>query len=94
MLYYKSMKKTTHALERFFKDKDGKVVIGQTPNAPILVWAVLLVANLFIHNSHIGTLQNVFLFVWAYLELTDGVNYFRKALGAVIALGIIVGILI
>ena len=88
------MKKTTHALERFFKDKDGKVVIGQTPNAPILIWAVLLVANLFIHNPHISTLQNVFLFVWAYLELTEGVNSFRKTLGAVIALGVIVGILI
>ena len=84
------MKKITHTLERFFKDKDGKVVIGQTPNAPILIWAVLLVVNLFLHNPHVGIVQNLFLFAWAYLELTEGVNYFRKTLGAVVLVGIVV----
>lgn len=75
-------------MDRFFKDKDGNVVLGQPPNAPILLWAVLLVANLFLHNSHVAMVQSAFLFTWAYLEFTQGVNYFRKMLGAVVLIGV------
>lgn len=77
--------------ERFFQDKHGKLVIGQSPNAPILAWAILVVANLFLHNPHVAILQNTVLFAWAYLELTEGVNYFRKLLGAVVLIGVTVG---
>lgn len=85
------MKKTATIIERFFKDKDGRWVVGQFPNALISIWAVLLVTNLFMHNPHVSSLQSAVLFAWAYLELTQGVNYFRKTLGAAVLLVVVIG---
>lgn len=78
-------------VEAFFKDKNGKVVIGQFPSVLISLWVVLLVLNLFMHNKNVDDLQAAVLFAWAYLELTQGVNYFRKTLGAVVLVVVIVG---
>lgn len=78
-------------LDRCFKDSDGRVVIGQTPNAPIIVWLV----SRFLVWPLSGGAEQVFrylafgaLFTWGWLELSSGVNYFRRALGllAMIAL--------
>lgn len=75
-------------LTNFFKDKNGKVVLGQTPNAPLVGWFVFLVLA---HVIPTGRWQQVagyvsfgFIFTWAWLELTQGVNYFRRLLGAVV----------
>lgn len=86
------MKKNATFVQRFFQDKHGNVVIGQAPNVPIIAWAVLMVENLFMHNPHISMLASTVLFAWAYLEITEGVNNFRKTLGAVVLVGVVVGI--
>ena len=74
-------------VRKVFKDKNGKIVLGQKPNLPIIVWFTALLLTK-ITNS---TLQDLFaimsfgaLFTWAWLELFQGVNYFRRVLGLLV----------
>lgn len=71
-------------LRSFFEDDEGKVVIGQFPNWPLvgagLMWGL--------EKTGVGGFGwwgwgfRAVLFYWAYLELTEGVNGWRKLLGA------------
>lgn len=70
------------------KDKDGKVVLFQRPNASIVIWFLCTIANKFIAE---GTLHQTIeivglaaLLVWCWLEIAFGTNYFRRALGATV----------
>ncbi len=73
-----------------FKTKEGKIIIGQFPNFPIITSILLLItsrSNLF--PEYIGGLEllaYIFLFIWAYLEVKDGVNLFRRILGIVVGI--------
>lgn len=76
-----------------FITKDGKVVIGQFPNIPIIIWLISLIINYLVSNdkislviSIVGTLSLVY---WALLEITKGLNGFRRLLGLVILLYVI-----
>ena len=84
-------------LQRFFKDKDGHVVIAQLPNLPLGGWIVFKLLSLLTAQNHLkkglAQVSLVFLFTWAYLEITEGVNYFRRLLGLSIMLVIIISIL-
>ncbi len=86
------MKRIQSAAEKFCKDSDGKWVIAQFPNLLLGAWLLLLVVNLFLHDSQIKVLQSTVLFCWAYLELTQGDSYFRQTLGAMVLIGVIIGI--
>lgn len=62
-------------------------MVGQYPNAPL--WAMIAgaIASLIFSEGSTAhdaaqTLLYMALTVWAYLELTDGVNGFRRLLGA------------
>lgn len=74
--------------QRLFCDANGNVVLVQFPNVPLLLWIGLSLLRIYsfpvIIDVGIGLLANSFLFVWAYLEITSGVNYFRRILGAII----------
>lgn len=75
----------------FWRDKHGKVVLGQLPNVPLVGWLVFLfAAKIWPHLGVLAFLSTAFLFVWAYLELTSGVTYARRTLGAFVLLYIIV----
>lgn len=78
---------------RTFRDSDGNIVIAQKPNLPILVClaATLLAFLLTSGNIHRGldTLAFGSLFAWAWQELFQGVNYFRRSLGLIVLLGAI-----
>ncbi|NCU30791.1 hypothetical protein EOL73_03560 [Candidatus Saccharibacteria bacterium] len=78
------------AVKKFFKDKHGKWVIAQFPNFLMFAWLTLLLINFFAHDQNISVLQNAVLFTWAYLELTEGSSYFRKTLGAIVLIGLVV----
>ena len=74
----------------FFKDSKGQIVIFQTPNLPLICWLLLTLFNLLwsnnqpkIHNFF-NLLSFGFIFTWSWLEITSGVNYFRKALGLLV----------
>lgn len=82
------MADTQSFFEKIIKDKQGKVVLWQSPNLPLTVWIVaLLLGKLFAQ----GTIHNLFsllsfgaLFTWAWLELFMGTSWFRRGLGFLI----------
>jgi hypothetical protein len=60
------------------------VTVAQAPNPPLIVAGVGAVASRMTSGPAArasGILSNLGLLVWAYLEITDGVNLFRRALG-------------
>ncbi|MBX9254554.1 hypothetical protein H1Q63_11455 [Desmonostoc muscorum CCALA 125] len=80
-------------IDKTFRDSDGKIVIAQMPNLPLIVWIVTSLLALIFTSGKINTvleiLANGSLFTWAWLELFQGVNYFRRALGLVVFIVII-----
>lgn len=76
-----------------FNDKDGKIVIFQFPNIPLIAWLISLVMVYLIPESLIrsgvSNVGNLFLFTWSYLEITQGASRFRSALGFVVMVAII-----
>jgi hypothetical protein len=81
-------------IDRFWKDKKGRVVIWQTPNVPLIGWfACLLVSRIIgggTFSSGMSYVSTAFLFTWAYLEIVSGDSYFRRLLGAFILADVIV----
>lgn len=79
--------------DQTFRDSEGNIVIAQPPNLPLLVGITATVLKLIVKsgNIHIGLDAIAFgcLFTWAWLELFEGVNYFRRALGSLVLLGLI-----
>lgn len=75
-------------LDRTFRDSEGNIVLGQPPNLPILVWVGASLLQLVVTSGkiHIGLDLIAFgsLFTWAWEELFQGVNYFRRALGLIV----------
>jgi len=76
-------------VDKIFKDNDGKTVLSQTPNLPLITFGI----SLLLSKVTGGTAQQLFdvlafgsLFVFAWLELFNGVNYFRRALGLTVIL--------
>ncbi|MBW4614692.1 MAG: hypothetical protein KME21_15725 [Desmonostoc vinosum HA7617-LM4] len=80
-------------IDKTFRDSEGKIVIAQMPNPPLIVWVVTSLLGLIFTSGNINivldVLSNGSLFTWAWLELFEGVNYFRRALGLAVFIGII-----
>jgi hypothetical protein len=81
-------------LDQVFRDTSGKVVLIQPPNLLIVVWlgSTLLPMIFAVGRIGIGLDAVAFgcLFAWAWEELFQGVNYFRKGLGLLVLVGTIV----
>jgi hypothetical protein len=79
--------------DKIFRDSDGKIVLAQMPNLPLIVWITAsllkLVFTTGVVNTGLEALAFGSLFTWAWLELFQGVNYFRRALG----LGVLIGVM-
>ncbi len=79
--------------DRIFRDSNGEVIIAQMPNLPILVWfGATLLKLIFTSGSIYLSLDSLAfgsLFTWAWQELFEGVNYFRRGLGLVVLIGAI-----
>ena len=71
-----------------FKTRDGRVVLGQKPNLPLVVWFVAFILRLVFPDGAFGlgmyVISFVAIFIWAWLELFMGVNIFRRILGFVV----------
>lgn len=87
------MHKLFNLVKSFFKDKNGEWAVIAFPNGLLLSWIVLVVLGMFVHDSelkdNLGRLSGAVIFAWAYLEITRGESYFRRALGAGVLLGLI-----
>ncbi|MBD6617861.1 hypothetical protein FNW02_19020 [Komarekiella sp. 'clone 1'] len=72
-------------VDKTFRDSNGNIVLAQKPNLPLIVWIVTSLLTLVFPTGTINivldVLANGSLFTWAWLELFQGVNYFRRALG-------------
>lgn len=65
-----------------------RFVVAQFPNAPLIValLASLLTGPLIGRaEATADAVHRLALFAWAYLELADGANWFRRLLGAAVA---------
>jgi hypothetical protein len=70
--------------DKTWKDRRGKVMMWQTPNAWLISWAGFTVVSLFFN----GRVADVFswaasaaLIIWSLLEISSGINYYRRLLG-------------
>ncbi len=81
-------------IDKIFRDREGKVVLAQMPNLPLIVWIAASLLRLIFTTGKvsIGLEAIAFgsLFTWAWEELFQGVNYFRRALGLLVLIGQIV----
>ncbi|HET6924329.1 MAG TPA: hypothetical protein VFH39_00680 [Candidatus Saccharimonadales bacterium] len=87
------VRKTT--FDKWFKDKQGRLAIGQKPNLPIIVWAIAeLLAWPFSGRAEHFFAMLAFgaLFTWAWLEIRWGINRFRRLLGAAVMIYLLVSI--
>ena len=80
----------------FRNRQTGEITIGQAPNAPLIIWFVATLINaIFDPHGAIGTALSIVgtgaLIVWAGDELLRGVNPFRRALGAVVLVAVVIG---
>ncbi|MCA9387109.1 hypothetical protein KC669_03685 [Candidatus Dojkabacteria bacterium] len=83
--------------DKCFRDSEGKIVLIQIPNLPLLLGILFLVLD-FVFLDSVDSfmfyqLGKVFLFVWAYIEASEGINYFRKFIGLVAMLFLILSYL-
>lgn len=71
--------------DKFWNDKHGRFVVWQRPNALLWIWiiataiSIIMSANLL--ERILTSLGEIAIFIWALLELSRGVNYFRRMLG-------------
>jgi multisubunit Na+/H+ antiporter MnhE subunit len=85
------------AVQWWFRSRvDGRIVIGQPPNAALGVWIAAVVWRLVADPS--GSARSVLdgiaigaLLVWAMDEVLRGVNPWRRLLGAVVLVPTLLG---
>jgi hypothetical protein len=74
--------------DKCFKDKRGNVVIGQTPNLALTVAMISLLIGVFLDEGLVSEFIDVVtfgtFFTFAWLELFQGVNYFRRLYGFIV----------
>lgn len=79
--------------DRTFRDSEGNIVIAQPPNLPLIIWIVASLLKLIVTTEKINLGLDLVafgtLFTWAWEELFQGVNYFRRALGLIVLVGLI-----
>ena len=87
------MKRSEVWWDRFWKDKQGKVVLWQNPNLPLWTWFISMLLSHILPYGQLNFAAALVsfgaLFTWCYLEVTDGVNYFRRSLGVAVLIWII-----
>lgn len=83
---------TPTVFDKIFRDSNGEIVVAQVPNPPLILWIVASLLKLVLTTDKIYTALDFIafgsLFTWAWMELFQGVNYFRKALGFCVLIGL------
>ena len=82
------MTKKFTPLRKFFSDSDGTIAIGQTPNAPLVIWLLFAVLSHLVAPGHWQTLAQSIskgaILIWAIFEIYSGVSPFRRVLGCIV----------
>jgi hypothetical protein len=78
-------------LDWLFRDRTtGRIVVAQWPNPPLWVFIVATAIRAVLHPH--GAIGTGALLVWAALEVARGANPFRRILGAVVLVGVVIGL--
>jgi hypothetical protein len=81
------------ATDRIFHDAQGRLVIAQWPNLPVVLASSATLLSFALPSSPFKTTLELVAFgtwyTWAWLEIFSGVNYFRRGLGALVLAGLI-----
>lgn len=76
-----------------FQDRDGKIVIAQMPNLPLVIWIAACLLQMIFSTGRLNMGLELIafgsLFTWAWEEFFQGVNYFRRALGLIVLVGLV-----
>ncbi len=79
--------------DNFFRDSNGEIVIGEPPNLPLIIWLAASLLKLIYKTGQLNLGLDILaagsLFVWAMLELFQGVNYFRRTLGLIVSIALV-----
>ncbi|OKH37363.1 hypothetical protein NIES2119_14045 [[Phormidium ambiguum] IAM M-71] len=79
--------------DRVFRDDEGNIVIAQPPNLPLIVAVVTSLLQIIFSTGKINLGLELIafgsIFTWAWEELFQGVNYFRRALGLFVLVSLI-----
>jgi hypothetical protein len=82
------MGKIQKNIKEFCQDKDGKIVLAQTPNIPIYIWGAATILGKVVNEGRLSTLAETvgfaFICIWAWLEITQGSSNFRRVLGIIV----------
>ena len=74
----------------FFRNPDTReVVVAQRPNLPLSIFIVATVARWIVHWSWLSIVAGAALAIWAILEIVRGESPFRRVLGAVVLVAMI-----
>ena len=80
--------------DRTFRDSEGSIVIAQPPKLPLIVGIVASLLKLIVTTEEFNLALDLVafgsLYTWAWQELFEGVNYFRRALGLIALVGLLV----
>ena len=78
---------------KFIKDKNGKAVLWQSPNLPLWTWFIAMLLTHILPYGQWNFVASLIsfgaLFTWAYLEIRQGVNYFRRTVGVLVIIWMI-----
>lgn len=79
---------SSNLLQKTFLDKQGRITLWQNPNLPLIIWVVTIVLTKLLPDGLFADLASILsfgaIFTWAWLEIFEGVNYFRRFLGAIV----------
>lgn len=83
-------------LRNFFTDREGRIVIGQWPNAPLIIWIGASLLNRFVSDPGVSNGLTFLAFAsggyWATLELLRGDSPFRRTVGAIALVLLVYGL--
>ena len=81
--------KSKPLLSKLFVTSDNKIVIGQSPNAPLIGALVLFGLSMILHGPVHNSMvygYRICLIIWSVAEIGWGVNTFRRILGVAVFL--------
>lgn len=83
--------------DRLFRDSTGEIVIAQSPNLPVLIWVAATLLKLVVKTGQVKIALDLLAFgslsYWSFLEISQGVNYFRRDLGVIVAIALITSLI-
>ena len=80
---------TGNWFDRFFREKDGNIVIGQPPNPPMLVWAIASVLQL-IKTGAIRTRLDIVASMAIVLQLIFKTGAIHTGLDIIVSIELVV----